>query len=71
MTHQYRAMRLNELWICPEMRCPWLSTVLVVGPFEEEEDGISIHNNVVKVKVQQTQVLEQVLFVISLAITGP
>ena len=53
------------------MRCPWLSTVLVVGPFEEEEDGISIHNNVVKVKVQQTQVLEQVLFVISLAITGP
>jgi len=42
-------MRPNELWICLDTEpwlpglCPWLSTasvVLVVGPFEEDEEGI-------------------------------
>jgi len=37
-------MSLNELWFCPDTEppglCPWLSTALVVGLFEEEEEGI-------------------------------
>ena len=47
-------MRPKELWICldtePPGLCPWLSTALVVGPFEEEEEGIGIASDVVKVK---------------------
>ena len=47
-------MRPNEVWICPDMEppglCLWWSTVLVVGPFEEEEEGIGISSNVFKVQ---------------------
>jgi len=47
-------MRPNDLWICPDTEppglCPWLSTALVVGPFEEEEEGISIATDVGKVQ---------------------
>jgi len=46
----------NQLWIYPDTEppglCPWLSTALVVGPFEEEEEGIGVTSDVVEVKCE-------------------
>ena len=45
-------MRPNELWMCPDTKppglCSWLSTALVMGPFEEE--GIVVACDIVKVE---------------------
>jgi len=30
--------------------CPWLSKVVIAGPFEEEEEGTGIASEVVKVE---------------------
>ena len=46
-------MRLNELWTCPDEppgHKPLVVNVVVVGPFEEEEEGIGIASDVVKVE---------------------
>jgi len=41
-------MRPNELWTRPHK--PLVVNVIVVGPFEEKEEGININSDVVKVK---------------------
>jgi len=38
-----------ELFICIDTEPPWLSTALIVGPFEEEEMGIGTASDVVKI----------------------
>jgi len=49
-------MRPNDLWIYPDTEPQGLclngsaSTALVVGPFEEEEEGIGVASDVVKVQ---------------------
>ena len=47
-------MRPNELWTCPRTEPPGhkplVVNVIVVGPFEEEEERTSIASNVVKVE---------------------
>ena len=49
-------MRLNELWTCPDdeadrAQAPGVRVnVVVVGPFEEEEEGTGVASDVVKVQ---------------------
>jgi len=49
-------MRPNELWTCPDTEPPKLvpgcQRRQLLGPFEEEEEGIGIASDVVKVKVE-------------------
>jgi len=48
-------MRPNELWTCPDdgaARAQALFNVVVVGPFEEQEEGTEIASDVVKVEVE-------------------
>jgi len=56
--NQFRTLTKNKLWICPGTEplglCPWFSTALVVGPFEEEEEGIGIVSDVVKVDLSNS-----------------
>jgi len=47
-------MRPNELWTCPDTEPPELAPgcqrCQLLGPFEEEEEGIGIASDVVKVQ---------------------
>ena len=47
-------MRPNELWTCPDTEptglTPGCQRRELLGPFKEEEEGISITSDVVKVK---------------------
>ena len=48
-------IRPNELWTCPDDReppgnKPLVVNVVVVGPFEEEEEGTGVASDVVKVQ---------------------
>jgi len=47
-------MRPNELWTCPRTEPPGhkplVVNVIVVGPFEEEEEGTGVASDVVKVE---------------------
>ena len=47
-------MRLNELWTCPQdgaarVKKPLVVNGVVVGPFEEEEEGTGVVSNIIKV----------------------
>ena len=48
-------MRLNKLWTCPDdgaarAQAPGCQRVIVVSPFEEEEEGTGVGSDVVKVE---------------------
>jgi len=47
-------MRLNELWTCPDDGAVRVQALVVngvvVGPFEEEEEGTGVTSDVVKVE---------------------
>jgi len=66
LTDEKERMRPNEVWICPDTEppglCPCLSMALVMSPFEEEEEGISIVSDLVqivrwRVRIRPPQVL--------------
>jgi len=48
------SLRPNELWTCPDTEprglAPGCQRRLLLGPFEEEEEGIGIASDVVKVE---------------------
>jgi len=52
--HFWDLCRPNKLWVYLDMElpgfCPWLSAVLVVGLFKEDEEEITVTSNVVKVQ---------------------
>jgi len=43
-------MRPNKLWTCPHDGKALVVNRIVVGPFEEEEEGTGVPSGVVKVK---------------------
>ena len=47
-------MRPNEVWTYPDDGDPWYKSMVVngvvVGPFEEEEEGTGVTSDVVKVE---------------------